>query len=218
MSDGSGTEFGSGKLGHRPSNVGGIYSDDGGQTWRPTDVVARDHQNVPYGSAGAAIINPSETLAVELSDGRILFNIRSESSPHKRLVSISPNGATNWSIPQFDDALLDPVRMAGILRLDDSGSVLFTNPDNLEHDMAWGSKVNCDRKRLSAKLSVNDCSAWIINRVIEEGPSGYCDLALLEDGMILCFYGCGQVSRMADDKYCMLARFDREWVEGGDRL
>ena len=217
MSDGTGTEFGSGKLGHRPSNVGGIYSDDGGETWKTTDVVARDHQNVPYRTAGAAIINPSETIAIELSDGRILFNIRSESSPHERLVSISSDGAKDWSVPQFDHSLLDPVCMASILRLDDSGSALFVNPDNLEHDMAWGSKVNCDRKRLSAKLSVDDCSTWKVNRVIEEGPSGYSDLAMLDDGTILCFYECGQVSRMADDKYCMLARFDREWIESGDR-
>ena len=41
MSDGSGTEFGSGKLGHRPSQVAVIFSDDVGRTWECGDFVAQ---------------------------------------------------------------------------------------------------------------------------------------------------------------------------------
>ncbi len=212
MSDGSGTEFGSGKLGHRPSVVGGLYSDDAGTTWRTTELVARHGQVVPYGSGTAMIVNPSETIPVERSDGRILFNIRSESSPHKRLVSVSEDGAAGWSTPRFDDALVEPVCMAGITRLDDTGSVLFVNPDNLDHAMTDPVRVNCDRKRLTAKLSTDDGGTWPVSRLIEEGPSGYCDLAPLSDGTVLCLYECGVVSRMYDDKCCMLARFDRDWV------
>lgn len=219
LSAGSGQEFGPGRRGHRPSVVGGLYSDDGGKSWQTTDIVARNRQNVPYGSSTAAVINPSETIAVELSDGQILFNIRSESAPHKRLVSISQNGATGWSTPRFDDDLVEPVCMASILRLDDCGGVLYTGPDNLDHDMtAQGSGVSCDRKRLSAKLSTDDCSSWTANRVIEEGPSGYCDLATLGDGTVLCLYECGQVTGMGDDAYCVLARFARSWVEAGTSL
>ena len=218
MSDGSGGEFGAAHLGHRPSNAAGIYSDDGGGTWNATEVVVRDHQHVSYRTSTASIINPSETIPVELSDGRILFNLRTESSPHKRLVSISQDGATDWSDPRFDDDLIDTVCMASIIRLDDGGSVLFAAPDNLDHDMAWRKTVNCDRKRLSAKLSLDDCNTWSFSRVIEEGPSGYSDLAVAEDGTIMCLYECGQVTRMADDKYCMLTRFDREWIENGDKI
>ena len=108
--------------------------------------------------------------------------------------------------------------MASIIRLDDAGSVLFAAPDNMDHDMAWGTTTNCDRKRLSAKLSRDDCRTWDLNRVVEEGPSGYSDLAVARDGTIMCIYECGQVTRMADDKYCMLARFDREWIENGDTI
>ena len=213
MSDGSGTEFGSGKLGHRPSVVGGLYSDDAGATWHTTELVARHRQVVEYGSGTAMIVNPSETILVELSDGRILFNIRSESAPHKRLVAVSPDGATGWSAPRFDETLLEPVCMAAITRLDDTGSVLFVNPDNLDHAMTDPVRVNCDRKRLSARLSTNDCRSWTVSRVIEEGPAGYSDLTVLRDGTILCLYECGVVSRMVDDRHCMLARFDRGWVE-----
>ena len=74
MSDGTGTEFGPGKLGHRPSCVSLIYSDDHGVTWQRGDIVVR-HEDAR---------NPSETAAVELEDGRVLFNIRSESDAHRR--------------------------------------------------------------------------------------------------------------------------------------
>ena len=66
MSDGSGTEFGAGKLGHRPSEVGSVYSDDRGQTWQCGEVVV---------GTGGDIVNPSETLPLELEDGQVLFNI-----------------------------------------------------------------------------------------------------------------------------------------------
>ena len=55
---------------------------------------------------GSRFKNPSETVAVELTDGRVLFNMRSESKEHRRLITISPNGATQWSDPRFDSALL----------------------------------------------------------------------------------------------------------------
>jgi len=97
MSTGEGEEFGSGKLGHRPSVSSLIYSDDHGESWHCGDLVARTTDALRY---------PSETAAVELSDGRVLFNMRTESDPHRRLVSISPDGVTAWSEPAFDDALL----------------------------------------------------------------------------------------------------------------
>jgi len=217
MSDGSGNEFGAGRRGHRPSCVGGIYSDDGGESWNATQIVMRDHQNVPYRHSTAAIINPSETAPIELSDGRILFTTRSESFPHKRLVSVSADGATGWSTPRFDDDLFETVCMASILRFNDSGGVLFVAPDTMEDEIARGSTVNCDRKRLSAKLSTNDCASWRTNRVIEEGPSGYSDLAILGDAMF-CIYEQGYITRMTDNECCMVARFDRSWVEAGEPM
>ena len=213
MSDGSGTEFGHGRLGHRPSIVGSVHSDDGGATWSRGEVIASDGQEVAYRGSTATIVNPSETVAVELSDGRILVTIRSESAPHKRLVAISADGSTGWSEPEFADDLLEPVCMASMIRLDVRGGVLFANPDNLDHAMTRGNQVSCDRKRLSVKLSPDDCISWTTGRVIEEGPSGYSDLALLADGTVLCFYECGKLDGMTDTQYCMLAAFDRAWIE-----
>lgn len=205
MSDGSGTEFGAGKLGHRPSEVATVYSDDDGASWQCGEIFVHTDER---------IVNPSETLAVELDDGRVLCNIRSESTRNRRLISISPDGASGWSAPVFDDALLEPVCMAGLLRLRQPdpagrGVYLFTNPDNLENELTPpGRNLAHDRKRLTVKLSRDNCATWPVSRVLEAGPSGYSDLAEAADGTILCIYERGMLSRMTDTAAVAVARFD----------
>ena len=210
MSDGSGTEFGPGKLGHRPSSVACMYSDDGGQTWQCGDFVAHSDERV---------INPSETVPVELSDGRVMFNIRSESPQNRRLVAVSPDGAHDWSAPRFDPALLEPVCMASILRLKRQPTgreaIVFANPDNLENELIpAGGNLAHDRKRLTVKLSLDDGQTWPVSRVLEVGPSGYSDLAETPDGTVLCVYECGMIERMTDTRSVVVARFDLAWVTG----
>jgi sialidase-1 len=230
MSDGSGTEFGPGKLGHRPSSVAGIYSDDGGETWQCGEFVAhsdaRAHTDARVQS-DARIVNPSETLPVELDDGRVLFNLRSESRENRRLVSVSPDGAHGWSAPHFDDALLEPVCMASLLRLrkrwrqraaTGESVYLFANPDNLENELIpAGGNLAHDRKRLAVKASLDGCRTWPYSRVIEPGPSGYSDLAEAPDGTILCIYECGMIERMTDTRSLAVARFGLDWVIGADK-
>jgi len=93
-----------------------IFSDDQGKTWKAGDIA------VPCTEEW---INPNETVAVELSDGRVMLNVRSESKAHRRLVTISPDGATHWSTPKFDDALHEPICMGGIVRYDFGGEHLL---------------------------------------------------------------------------------------------
>jgi sialidase-1 len=205
MSDGTGTEFGPGRLGHRPSAVATLVSDDDSATWQCGDLLCRH--------GDGAIVNPSETVLAELSDGRVLANIRSESAAHRRLTAVSPDGAGGWSAPAFQDDLLEPVCMASLLRAGWNPSrLLFANPDTLEQTYTtWA----CDRKRLTVKLSHDDGATWPVSRVLEEGPAGYSDLALLPDGVVLCLYECGSQVHMYDIDRLVLARFDVGWVEGG---
>jgi sialidase-1 len=72
-----------------------------------------------------------------------------------------------------------------------------------------------DRKNLTVRLSDDDCRSWSVSRLLEDGPSGYSDLAVLSDGTLLCLYECGIVRRMYDDKYLRLARFNTEWIRAG---
>jgi sialidase-1 len=222
MSDGSGTEFGAGKLGHRPSSVACIYSDDvatGGRAadWQCGDFVAHTDART---DGRARIVHPSETVPVELSDGRVLFNIRSESRERRRLVSVSADGAHRWSTPRFDPALLEPVCMGSILRLEQRSPdgvplIVFANPDNLENELiAAGSNLAHDRKRLTVKLSADDCRTWSASRVLEPGPAGYSDLAQAPDGCVLCIYECGMVERMTDTAAVTVARFDLNRLTG----
>lgn len=214
MSDGSGTEFGPGKLGHRPSNVASIFSDDQGQSWQCG-------QTVVY--HGPRVRNPSETVAVQLSAqlsrGRVLFNIRSESPQNRRLIATSPDGASRWQIERWDDALQEPVCMASILKLSQTSPdgvpyIAFANPDNLENELTPpGRALAHDRKRLTVKLSPDDCASWPISRVLEPGPSGYSDLAQAQDGRLLCIYENGMLTRMTDTAAVTVARFDLDWLQ-----
>jgi sialidase-1 len=211
ISNGGSARPGARKLNHHPSEVAVIYSDDHGITWQCGEFAAR---------TGKRIIHPSETAVVELSDGRVLFNIRSESKEKRRLISISPDGVHDWSPPQFDDTLLEPVCLGSILKLrqttaQGTNMILFANPDNLENDLIPpGGRLAHDRKRLTVKMSQDNCQTWPISKVLESGPSGYSDLAEASGGVILCIYECGMMTHMCDPKTLTLARFDTTWLLG----
>jgi sialidase-1 len=184
-------------------------SDDGGKTWQAGDIA------VPCTETW---INPNETVAVELSDGRVMLNVRNESKAHRRLVTVSPDGATRWSEPRFDEALLEPIWMGSVVRYPVKGGpgyLLFSNPDNLS--CADGKEVpgkNRDRKNLSVKLSADDGKSWPVCRTVEPGWSMYSDLAVAADGTILCFYGRGAKRDFAGERLT-LARFNIEWLTQG---
>jgi sialidase-1 len=160
-------------------------------------------------------------VPVELNDGRILLNIRSEARARRRLTSISADGAHDWSPLRFDPALLEPVCMGSILRLeqrapDGTPYIIFANPDNLENELIpGGGHLAHDRKRLTVKLSADDCRTWSASRVLEAGPSGYSDLAQAPDGSVLCIYECAMIDRMTDTASVTVARFDLAWLMGG---
>jgi len=202
---------GTGGNAHRPSVTGTIYSDDAGTTWHAGEVA------VPCTEEW---INPNETVAIELADGRVMLNSRSESKAHRRLVTISPDGATHWSTPKFDDALVEPICMASIVRYSlaaDGGKnrILFCNPDNLTRaDGKEEAGKNRDRKNVSVKLSYDEGQTWPVTRSVEPGPSMYSDIAVTKSGTILCFYGRGNTPGFAGG-FLTLARFNLEWLTNG---
>lgn len=205
---------GTGGHAHRPSVTSTIYSDDHGRTWRRGEIAIPDTPEFVF---------PNETVVVQLSDGRVMLNARSESKVHRRLVTISDDGATGWSTPRFDEALLEPICMAGIVRVrqpqgDRPGLIAFSNPHNLTR--GDGKEVagrNRDRVNVSIKLSEDEGQTWPFHRSLEPGHSGYSDLAALPDGTILCFYERQSTdgSHFRTGKLTV-AIVDEAWIKAGE--
>ncbi len=202
---------GTGGGAHRPSVTATILSDDAGKTWRAGDIA------VPCTDEW---VNPNETVAVELANGHVMLNVRNESKAHRRLIVTSPDGATGWSKPRFDDALLEPICMGGIVRYQHGGKslLLFSNPDNLTRaDGKEEPGKGRDRRNLSVKASADEGATWSISRSVEPGPSAYSDIAVTKNGTILGFYGRGEKNHFAGDRLTV-ARFNLEWLtESKDR-
>jgi sialidase-1 len=207
---------GTGGHAHRPSVTSTIYSDDSGKTWRRGAIAVPNT---------GEFVNPNETVLIELADGRVMLNVRSESEAHRRLVTVSNDGATGWSRPAFDDALLEPICMGSIVRLStrprgDKDRILFANPHNLDRADGKGKPgVGRDRKNLSIKLSYDEGRTWPVNKALEPGYGAYSDLAVGPDGTIFCLYerggDDGSGKRASSYTHLTLARFNLEWLTDG---
>ena len=195
---------------HHPSVVSTIYSDDGGSTWRRGAIAA---------ASSGEILNPSEAAAVQLSDGRVMLNIRSESKQHRRLVATSPDGATGWSAPRFQEELAEPICFGSLVR--HSGKrLLFVNPGNLLRGGGPGEPGRPrDRRNLTVQLSEDDGITWKVKRVIDPSWSGYADINVDPSGSVYVLYERGE----PDDKRFRIAaltlvRFPLSWVREGRRM
>ena len=190
---------------HLPSIVTTVYSDDAGVTWQRGAIVCPTTPEFRW---------PSEGMAVELPDGRVMLNMRNESDERRRLVTVSPDGISRWSEAVFDPALAEPVCEGALIGFADprdaSRQVLaFVNPDSLERTQPGGGGYKSDRKNLTLKLSFDQGAAWPVSRVIEAGPSGYSDLCALPDGSLLVLFECGIASGdMHDSAGIVVERVD----------
>ncbi len=212
--------LGSGNSAHGDSVVSTIYSDDHGATWKGGDLAVPDN---------AGTVSPNETAAVQLTDGRVMLNVRSPSKEQRRIVVFSKDGATHWSAPAFADELPEPLCFASLARLSFKKTggrdrLLFVNPDNLARaDGKDTPGLARDRKNVTVRLSYDEGKTWPVKRALEPGPSAYSDLAVLPDGTMLCFYeaGLGREPRPVNpyDTLEFLARFNLEWLtDGRDHL
>lgn len=196
---------GTGGHAHRPSVNSVIYSDDQGRTWQRGEIVAGERNPD----------NPSETLPVELADGRVMLNFRHESPERLRAVSVSADGATGWSKPRYDPQLPEPICMGSIVRLSrrpkhDKNRILFANPHN---------PTGRERRNVTVKLSYDEGQTWPVAKTIEPGPSGYSDLAVGLHGTIYCFYERSSHANHYQPRTLTLAAFNLEWLsDGKDRL
>jgi len=127
---------------HNPSKIATIYSDDGGTSWHLGEVFE------PEGSR-----SPNETCLAELSDGRVLLNIRSvkplgsdPTTPHFRYMATSDNGVSGWTTWQ-ETQLSDPACAAGMCS--SPYGLLFTHCNS-----------HTARYDLTLHLSTDDGKTW----------------------------------------------------------
>lgn len=184
---------------HGPSACGTIFSDDHGTSWQAGDIAVPNAGE--YG-------NPNESMLATLSDGQVIMITRSVSKPNRKIISVSPDGATRWSLPVFHPQLWEPICMASILAIpSEPGTLIFSNPHTLSLNRQGQENPagRGDRRNLSIKLSRDDGQTWTVNKTLDAGPSAYSDLAILPDGTILCLYEA--------DQSIMCARFNPEWLQ-----
>lgn len=138
-----------------------MFSDDNGETWHMGERASE---------------NEDETTIAELSDGRIMLNSRKAKC---RRISISDDGATNWSQTYADPNLPDPGCMGGMDTVRING---------LPHALLF---VNCssttDRDHVTVKCSFDDGKSWK-SFLIDEFEGGYADVAIDQNGKVYVIY------------------------------
>ena len=150
-----------------------VYSDDHGATWKP---------GTP--SEGSA----DENKVVELSDGRLLLNSRTQGTAGQRLEAISYDGGQTWGPFRHNWDLTDPRNNASIIRAYPNapqGSararvLLFSNADS-----------STARANGTIRVSYDDGFTWNEGKVFESGDMAYSTLHALGDGTWGLLYETG---------------------------
>ncbi len=209
--------LGTGGHAHRPSVTATIYSDDHGKTWLNGDIAIPDTPQWVF---------PNETCIVETLVGTVMLNARTESKNHRRLINLSPNGATKWAKPRFDEGLLEPICMGSIVRYSarpaaDKNRLLFANPHTLDRlDGKAEEGKSRDRRNLSIKVTYDEGKTWKFSKALETGYGAYSDLAVLPNGDALCLYERGRdtdadLKKSTSYAHLTVARFNLEWITDG---
>ena len=193
--------FGEGNS-HGPACVSSIYSEDGGETWQIGEIVPWD-EGCP---------NMNETTAAELSDGRVLFNIRSDCPESVRATSVSPDGFSGFGPYRLEMALPDPVCFASLVssRAEGRHALLFSNCAVKPERENFYSR---QRRNLTVRLSFDDGDTWPLSRKLAE-RAGYSDMAASPDGKwFYCYYedDCSDVLH-SEPRCLTLAKFNLEWL------
>jgi sialidase-1 len=170
-----------------------VYSEDHGRTWH---------------LGASAIDGTNESQVVELSDGRLLHNMRNhppQPGENHRAIATSPDGGRTLSPVTFDRQLLEPPAQASVLAVasDTPGRrwIVFANP------------ASTRRERMTIRISDDDASSWRISKVVYAGPAAYSCLVDLGDD-IGVLYERGEQSAYETIAF---ARIPRTWLHAGDR-
>jgi len=171
--------------GSRRSHV--ILSDDHGATWKL-----------------GGILEPGtdECACVETADGQVYLNMRSYHGQYRRAIARSANGGDTWSPVTLDEALIEPVCQASVARYS-------TESDGGKNRLLFSNPASETRINMTVRVSHDEGRTWTSGKTLDAGPSAYSDLAVLDDGTILCLYEHGLIKAY---ETISVARFGIEWL------
>ncbi len=155
-----------------------IYSDDHGQNWTIGGTT-------PHGF--------NECQVVELSDGRLMLNMR-RSRQNKTIyrgIAYSADGGGSWTDVGYDSTLISPRCQASLMR--------YPHPDGKRDWLFFSNPADpTDRIRMTVRYSPDGGQSWPRQVLLHAGPSAYSCLAPLPDDAVACLYERGDVP--ADDR------------------
>jgi len=159
---------------YRDCNAHGFYSDDHGKTFKL--------------STNVDIPGSNETMAAELSDGRMMMSIRNQRGDIKqRILAYSSNGGASWDTAYFDAALPDPVCQGSIITLGyKKGKAIIASCNAADEKK---------RDNLTLRISYDEGKTWkksiVVDKSADENKrdwAAYSDLVILDKKTIGVFY------------------------------
>ena len=173
-----------------------FYSDDAGETWQ---------------LGGSVAIHTDECQVAELSDGKLLMNMRNywertggeAEKGGMRALSWSSDGGETWSELEFDEELIESTCQASFIRYTDEDQhdknrLLFSNP-----------ATKSGRSNMTVRMSYDEGESWPVSQCLHAGPAAYSCLTVLPDMSIGCLYECGEENAYQTITF---ARFGLDWL------
>ena len=146
-----------------------IYSDDLGVNWKLGGITAQDSVN--------------ESTVAELSNGRLMLNMRNASKKRNRQIAISKNSGKSWSAIYPDTTLIEPVCEGNLIQYKFPGKkecLVFSNPAS-----------TTSRTQMTVRISYDNGKTWPLKKPVHEGPTAYSCLTVLPNGNLGFFYEAG---------------------------
>lgn len=166
-------------------------SSDHGNTWR---------------TLAASGANTNEHMLVELADGSLLANMRSNHGQGCRAYAVSADDGQTWSELQHHPALVEPVCQGSLIRYS-------ARSDGHERDrLLFANPASRKRENMTVRLSYDEGKTWPVAKVVHAGPTAYSCLTALPDGTVGLLYERGN---RGPYETITFVRFDLGWLTDG---